>query len=234
MKKFFVLGVVIVMTLFLLAACGGGSAGGDDSAGGGGTAAPATEAGDDPCPCCPDCIQEECECAECGDSDGCKCRLPGGPGGPYTFLVEIDTNFVGSLGQVYRTTGTATVTLDDFDSSGWFGSAEGYGVYSDWGKDYQELEEATDYDFTVRLSNFDPEKGDSIKVGADRFCTATGTGFLMLSFEILRTDLLDEETGLYTFELPMENGKAELTDHWKEPPPGLIVIDMTFTATQVD
>ena len=239
MKKFFAIGVVVIMALFLLGACGGGSTGGSGSAGGGGfaggggsTAAPAVEGGDDPCACCPDCVQKDCVCDECADSDDCLCTAGGGDG-PFTFLVEIDTNFIGSLGQVYRTTGTATVTLDDFDSSGWFGSAEGFGEYSDWGQDYLELEEATDYDFTVRLSNYDPLKGDSIKIGTDRFCTGTGTGFLMLSFEILRTDLLDEETGLYTFELPMENGIAKLVDHWKEPPPGLIVIDMTITATFV-
>ena len=154
-------------------------------------------------------------------------------GGPYTFNVEINTNFIGSLGQVYRTIGKTTVTLDDFDSSGWFGSAEGVGEYTDWGEDYQELEEATDYDFSVRLSNYDPLKGDSITVGTDRFCTATGTGFLMMSFEEWRTDLMDGETGLYTFVLPMENGTAKLIDHWEEPPPGLIVIDMTITVTPV-
>lgn len=54
--------------------------------------------------------------------------------GPFTFKVEIDTNFVGSLGQVYRTFGEATVTIDDFDESGWFGSVDGHGEYSDWGK----------------------------------------------------------------------------------------------------
>jgi len=58
--------------------------------------------------------------------------------------------------------------------------------------------------------------------------------FLMMSYEVHRTDLFDFDTWLYTFELPMENGIAELIDHWKEPAPGMIVIDMTITVTLID
>jgi len=239
MKKVFMIALAL-MLVFALAACGGGGGGGDgggsrdDGSSGGGTAAPTATGDDDPCPCCPDCIQAECVCEECGGNDDydCKCSAPGG-GEPFTFLVEIDTNFVGSLGQVYRTIGTATVTLDDFDESGWFGSAEGYGIYTDWGHpDYVEVDGGADYDFTVRLSNYDPLKGDSITFGTDRFCAEDG--FLMMSFDYHRMDLLDEKTGLFTFELPMENGVAKLIDHWVEPPPGLIVIDMTITVTRLD
>jgi len=38
----------------------------------------AAYSGEDPCPCCPECIQEECDCEECADSDDCKCSVPGG------------------------------------------------------------------------------------------------------------------------------------------------------------
>jgi hypothetical protein len=77
---------------------GGGNSGGSNSGGnsgapsGGGNSAPtnppsnppattpsATPSGDaDPCPCCPDCIQKECECIECGENDkyDCECKLP--------------------------------------------------------------------------------------------------------------------------------------------------------------
>ena len=236
MKKILMVALTLILVLSL-AACGGGGGGGDNggSAGGGGGAAAPTAAGDDdPCPCCPDCIQAECVCEECGGNDDydCKCSAPGG-GGPFTFLVEIDTNFVGSLGQVYRTIGEATVILDESDSSGWFGSAEGYGIYTDWGHpDYVEVDGGSDFNFTARLSNYDPLKGDSIMFGTNRFCAEDG--FLMMSFEFHRMDLYDGATGLYTFEIPMENGIAKLVDHWKEPPPGLIVIDMTITVTRLD
>ena len=35
-----------------------------------------TKEPEDPCPCCPDCKQEECECVECGNNDDCECKLP--------------------------------------------------------------------------------------------------------------------------------------------------------------
>jgi len=37
------------------------------------SAAPAA----DPCPCCPVCIQQDCACADCGDSEACECAAPG-------------------------------------------------------------------------------------------------------------------------------------------------------------
>ena len=232
MKKIHIIALILILVLSLaVCGCGGGNGG---ASGGGGTDVPATSADEDPCPCCPDCVQNECVCAECGDNDkyDCKCSAPGGGDGPFTFSVEIDTNLTGSLGQVYRTIGTATVTLDEFDDSGWFGSANGHGEYSDWGDEiYAETENATSYDFFVRLANFDPAKSDSITVGTDTFCSNAGNKYVMLSFEMLRTDLIDAETGLYTFKIPMENGVAQLIDHWNEPPPGLIIIDMTITVT---
>ena len=230
--------IAIALTLILalsLAACGGGNippnaSGGTYPTKPSATTPSATPSKDeDPCPCCPDCIQEECDCEECADSDDCKCTPGGLSNGPFTFKVEINTNFVGSLGQVYRTIGTATVTLNDSDSSGWFGSTEGHGEYTDFGPDYAEIVEYRDYDFGVKLSNYDPIKGDRITIGVDTFSAVDC--FLMMSFEVHRTDLLNGE--LYTFELPMEKGIAKLEDHWVEPHPGQIVIDMTIIVTQV-
>ena len=249
MRKILMIALAL-MLVFSLAACGGGGDGGNGSGSGGGTAAPSVAGDDDPCPCCPECVQAECVCEECGGNDDydCKCAAPGG-GGSFTFLVEIDTNFIGSLGQGNRTFGTATVTLDDFDSSGWYGSAEGIGEYTDWTVEgFALLEYDIGYDFTVQLSGFDPLKADSITIGVDRFCSETETwedlddiigtlkmdGAIMMSFDYHRMDLLDEKTGLFTFELPMENGIAKLVDHWVEPPPGMIVIDMIIIVTQLD
>jgi len=242
MKRFLAITLVIILALTLLTACpfggdtpDGGTSGRDDTLAAPETTPtpPTTEppkpTTNDPCPCCPDCIQEECSCEECVNSDDCKCSAPGGSEGPFTFLVEIDTNIIGSLGQGYRTIGTATITLDDFDSSGWFGSAVGAGIYTDISFEYLEYQ---DYTFNVKLSNYDPQIGDSIMIGADTF--SHEDCYLMMSFEVHRTDLFDFDTWLYIFELPMENGVAKLIDHWKEPPPGLIVIDMTITVTLVD
>jgi len=262
MKKLFVVALILIFVLSLLGACGDGGSGGGESGGGGASAPVATTGGS--CPCYPGCGVAACEngCDEkvcdskCKHNDGSydceegKCCTVGG--GSFTFLVEIDTNFTGSLGEGNRTLGKATVTLDDFDGSGWFGSAEGVGEYTTWTlSGFELLEYDIGYDFTVKLSDFDPQKGDGITIGIDRFCSETESwkdtepnspfygevlempGAIMMSFDYWRTDLIDEETGLYTFKLPMENGIAKLIDHWKEPPPGLIVIDMTITVTQL-
>lgn len=79
-KRFTVVALTLMLALSL-AACGdGGAQGGDNNATAPPTTAPsATPSGnDDPCPCCPDCNQEECECAECGGnlSKDCECKLP--------------------------------------------------------------------------------------------------------------------------------------------------------------
>jgi len=235
MKKISII-VLTLILVFSLVACRGGF-GGNSGASGSSADVTNSSTDKDPCQCCPDCVQKECVCAECGDNDkyDCECAAPGVGEGPFIFSVEIDTNLTGSLGQVYRTIGTATVSLDDYDDSGWFGSANGYGVYSDWGDEiYAETENATDYNFYVRLANYDPLKSDSITVGTDRFCSNAGNGYVMLSFEMLRTNLIDEETELYTFEIPMENGVAILVDHWNEPLPGLIIIDTTITIARID
>ena len=65
-KKLASIALAMVCALSLLTACGSG----------GSAPTPPSSGNVDPCPCCPNCIQEECECAECGDSDGCKCSLP--------------------------------------------------------------------------------------------------------------------------------------------------------------
>jgi len=62
-----------------LAACGGGSTPPSGNATNPPAETPSRTPGhDDPCPCCPNCNQEECECVECGDSEDCECKLPGG------------------------------------------------------------------------------------------------------------------------------------------------------------
>ena len=75
MKKAFA--IMLVLTLLIsLAACGGDGGGGGGDGGGGGTTAP--PANEDPCPCCPECVQKECVCEECGDNDeyDCICAAP--------------------------------------------------------------------------------------------------------------------------------------------------------------
>ena len=57
-KKTIIIAAVMILTLFLLTACGGNR-----------SPAPAK----DPCACCPDCIQEECICDECGGNDEYAC-----------------------------------------------------------------------------------------------------------------------------------------------------------------
>ena len=127
-KRLIAIALILILTLSLTA-CGGGN--------------PATTPGetpsgkDDPCPCCSNCIQEECECAKCGDSDGCKCKLPDGGDDvhpPLTYNIEIETelmcdecNFDG-CGMI--TSGSAIVTMNFIDrKTGYWGrSADGTGV----------------------------------------------------------------------------------------------------------
>jgi hypothetical protein len=74
MKK--VIAIVLIMTLAIsLAACGGKGGGG--GGGGGGANIPNDDKGD-PCNCCPECVQKECVCEECGGNDeyDCVCTAP--------------------------------------------------------------------------------------------------------------------------------------------------------------
>jgi len=81
MKRILIIALALTL-VFALAACSGGGGGGDNGTPDGGTAAPAAPGDDDPCPCCPDCVQAECVCEECGGNDDydCKCSAPGGDG----------------------------------------------------------------------------------------------------------------------------------------------------------
>ena len=82
MKKVF--GIILVMLLTLsLAACGGiggigGSAGGGSSVGKSSSTNIPNAEKDDPCDCCPECIQEECICEICGRDNeyDCLCTAP--------------------------------------------------------------------------------------------------------------------------------------------------------------
>jgi len=251
--------VVAFAISFGLAACSGSGgnipSGGNNGASGNGNAAVPTTApsatpsgNDDPCPCCPDCIQKECECAECGENDDydCECKLPGG-GGAFTFLVETKvTTKADATMIVYNTFGEATVTLDQFEESGFYGVGEGIGRYSDWfggfNGDAVLLEAETGYEFTVKLLNFDPRKSDSITVGINRFSADKerfeSDGVIVegvytsLLFQMFRTDILDKETGLYMFELPMKDGVATQSWNYAETAPGNI--DLTITVTMLD
>jgi len=42
-------------------------------------------------------------------------------------------------------------------------------------------------------------------------------------------DFIDEETGQYTFKLPMEGGIAKLVNHWDDG----VAVDITITVTQL-
>jgi predicted small secreted protein len=144
MKKALVIIPVMILALSLLTACGnGGTSGGSGgTSGGDGIFAPSettrppaghTPEPKDPCPCCPDCIQEECDCKKCNDSDDCKCAsgsLSDYP--PITYVIEIAADLTclecSFDGCGMDTFGTVMVTMNWIDDqTGYFGSAEGIG-----------------------------------------------------------------------------------------------------------
>ena len=183
--------------------------------------------------CKDDCDKAICE-KECQQSDGIydcsKGKCCASDNGSHTFRVEINT-YVAGWQPIYKTFGEAVVVLDQFDASGkYFGIAEGNGEYLEFfvdGFDYGQ--EETTYDFTVQLSSFDPRVGDSIIVGINRFSAEEvhsfstwdpedigspkvllpDAGFLV--FYMLGQEILDPETGLYLFEVPMEGGNGYKT-----------------------
>ena len=150
MKKALAMILVIILALSLLTACGrGGTSGGSDGASGGdnisapseGTLSPVDPAESpelmqepkDPCPCCPDCIQVECGCEKCADSDDCKCT-PGSLSDypPITYDIEIAADLTclecSYEGCGMDTFSTVRVTMNWIDDqTGYFGSAEGLG-----------------------------------------------------------------------------------------------------------
>jgi uncharacterized lipoprotein YehR (DUF1307 family) len=222
MKKIFAI-VIALMLVVSLAACGGGGGGGTPSGDGGGGSAGGggTAVGDVSCPCDPECTNKECE-----GGDKCKCGDLGN--GSYTFKVEINTDVAGWQ-PIYKTFGEAVVVLDQLNASDkHYGIAEGNGEYLEFfvdGFDYGQ--EETTYNFTVQLSGFDPRVGGSITVGINCFSAEVVTsfstgeaadgmkmqtpdmGFIMLN--MLGQEILDPETELYLFEVPLEDGNGYKT-----------------------
>jgi hypothetical protein len=240
----------------------GGSSGGGDSAPGGAASTldgscpcwpdctvAACENGCDKVLC-----ERECKHGEVYDCKKGKCCKSGGSTtGSHTFRVEINT-YVAGWQPIYKTFGEAVVVLDQVDESGkYFGVAEGNGEYLEFfvdGFDYGQ--EETTYDFTVQLSGFDPRVGDSITVGINRYSAEAVTsfstwdpadigspkvqlpdaGFIVLY--MLGQEILDPETGLYLFEVPMEDGNGYKTFNLDQASAEFEGhIEMSITVTQI-
>ena len=76
MKKVLIVIIIMFLSLSVLSSCSLMKKPSDD------------KDNDDPCPCCPNCIQKDCECIECGDSDDCECKLPNG--GEFDWIIVFD------------------------------------------------------------------------------------------------------------------------------------------------
>ena len=182
MKRFFIAMMVIALMLSLMTGCGGGGAGG--GGGGGDNAAPAGNESEDPCSCCPDCVQKECECVECGERDICECKMPRG-GGPLTYDIAIETEywdqdptcpFPDECGIVSNSSAKVTMEWDD-SRNGYFGtSQDGVGEYLHFGSHYWDslgheilghASPGTTFKFSAMLDIPDAGKDGVIRVGLD-------------------------------------------------------------------
>jgi hypothetical protein len=169
----------------------------------------------DPCPCCPDCNQEECECAECGDNNDCECKMPGGFAPPaLTYDIVIYTNYLcpyhdDSSNCGFQTNGTASVTMNFIDSETgyWGSSSDGIGEtikagYCDAKKASKVLGDLRSYEFTAQLSIFGDQK--AILVGVDRL----GSEWFYFNWGVWGEGLVDMESGsiiAFFFQFMMEN-----------------------------
>jgi len=275
-KKSLYLALLIVLALLLLTACGGNSgyppytpdSGGNNASSGGSNASSADDngqsggdngqsggdntpsGGEDPCPCCPDCIQLECSCEKCADSDDCKCT----PGNllplSITYDIEIEVELVchecGYDGCGVITSGSARVTMNFIDyRTGYFGSAEGYGKTLKNGMHELAVRfevvpgDLSDYGFPAQLSIISHEKsfagvdGDYVtvlvglsKLGADESTydfTAWG-GAPHTSPSILREFVRE----MLRDPHPSDVGKA-----YPDPETGLIIFEMPLMDTPI-
>ena len=161
-KKLFIV-ILVMMLVFSIVACDGGStSGGDNTLTPPETTPPSTETPEpnpdakDPCPCCPDCIQEECFCEQCSDSDSCKCAITGGRGIwtvlfdnavavspnralPDLFVENYTLNFSATKAEFGMMVGSYSATegymANEMDPSGAIELSGGRVVYDDMGWD---------------------------------------------------------------------------------------------------
>jgi len=95
--------------------------------------------GEDACECCPDCIQEDCVCEECGDSDDCVCFMPEEPEVP---LAYDDTDVVVASAEelVSAIAPNTTITLEHgvYDVSTLVGFESPYVRWHDDGYSFNE------------------------------------------------------------------------------------------------
>ena len=227
MKRFFIAMMVIALMVSLMTGCGGrgGGSGGDNETGGKPIQVGSIN-GEDPCECCPDCVQLECDCEECVDSADCKCGAGGGGVGSYTYKVEFYA-YVAGWRPIHKTYGIATVTMDQTDASGYFGSAPGEGEYTEELIPETGQVEKT-FDFTAKLKDYVPTNAETITVGLDRIGAKEVTNYAKDSPDELvlglpdmgnvilallardymdpSSDPLDMDTWLFNFPVPMEDG----------------------------
>ena len=132
---------------------------------------------DDPCPCCSNCIQKECECAKCGDSDDCECKLPDSLENypPVTYDMTICFELYCECGESHiETFGEAEVTMYYVDDqAGYLGKGEGSGETVKNGMHEFIVKNAVvpgdlpGYEFKVQISM--PMDKKVIRVGVNKF-----------------------------------------------------------------
>ena len=267
--------IIIILTLILalsLISCGVGSntpgsnvPGGDGTASADGGDAPTggdnNKSGEnedplnenkDPCPCCPDCIQEECGCEKCANSNKCKCTPGGGDDfPPLTFNVEIvvdltdpDCNFEGCGMSI---SGSAVVTMNFIDRvTGYMGtSAEGVGVTTRNGSHETAVKNDVIpgnlpfYEFTTQLSIPGDYKayagvdGDytTILVGIDSF----GPDEITYDFSAWGGKTESGPSPIHgTFDYLLHNPlPADVGTAYSDPDLGLLIFEMPLMDTPI-
>ena len=148
----------------------------------------------DPCPCCPDCIQEECGCDKCADSDDCKCTPGSLIPASITFDLEVKVEITDptpecsypECGCVSIASTEVTINLIDFDTGYYGTSHDGAGEYLSFASHYWDSEgrkmlgratPGTAFGFSAMVAV--PGTGNVIKVGLD----FSGEGDVTMNWE---------------------------------------------------
>jgi hypothetical protein len=164
-------------------------------------------------------------------------------GNALTFKVEHEIDLQGEGVMFYKLSGLSSVSMDQAECT--FGKSSGTGVYDSYSVAGGEaaIKGTPSYENTVQLSNLDPCDKKTKKAGFCQFGAQWETVYLpdvpgvempipgpvYLAFGLYARSDMDMDTGLYSFDIPLTKGSAQMdeTFFWA----GEFVFALTVTMT---